>query len=54
VLIERHDDMAEAAFAPTLDLPRLPLRVGAKGRCAYGRLPLPSEGGALVAYVRVS
>jgi xylan 1,4-beta-xylosidase len=54
VLIERHDDMAEAVFAPTLDVRRLRLRVGAKGRCAYGRLPLPSEGGALVAYVRAS
>jgi xylan 1,4-beta-xylosidase len=53
LLVERHPDLGEAVFSPTLDTRMSRLRVTKSGRCAVGRLPLPDVGGALVAYLRV-
>jgi xylan 1,4-beta-xylosidase len=53
ILIERHPDLEEAVFAPTLDDRPHQLRVEEDGRCGVGRLPVPSENGALVAYLKV-
>jgi xylan 1,4-beta-xylosidase len=53
LLVERHPDLGEAVVSPTLDSLVARLRVSRGGRCAVGRLPLPSEGGALVAYLQV-
>jgi xylan 1,4-beta-xylosidase len=53
VLVERHPDLGESVFTPTRDGRVRQLRVDARGRCAVGRLPMPSQGGALVAYLRV-
>jgi xylan 1,4-beta-xylosidase len=46
--IERHPNLGEAAFRPTPEWRRL--QVGVHGRCAVGRIPLPTAGDALVAY----
>jgi hypothetical protein len=51
--VEGHPDLGEAVFSPILDGRVRRLRVDVEGRCAVGRLPLPREGGALVAYLRV-
>jgi hypothetical protein len=53
LLVERHPDLEEAAFSPTLDSRVRRLRVDADGRCAVGRLPLPRQGAALVAYLQL-
>jgi len=53
VSLERHPDLEEAAFEPTVDPQTRRLKLDGSGRCAAGRLPLPSDGGALVAYVGV-
>ena len=50
--VERHPDAEEAVHSPSLDNRVRELRVDANGRCATGRLPLPHEGGALVAYLK--
>jgi xylan 1,4-beta-xylosidase len=49
--IERHRDLGERAVRPTRESRRL--RVGLHGRCAVGRIPLPREGDALVAYLQL-
>jgi hypothetical protein len=51
LLVEHHPDMGEAVSSPTLDRNVRELRVHRD--CALGRLPLPREGGALVAYLHV-
>jgi xylan 1,4-beta-xylosidase len=53
LLIERHPDLEEAVLSPTLDGQLRQLRVDTDSRCAVGRLPLPRQGGALVAYLQV-
>jgi hypothetical protein len=53
VRFERHPDPEEAAFSPTLAVRVRRVRVEKDGGCAVGRIPLPREGGALVAYLRV-
>jgi xylan 1,4-beta-xylosidase len=53
LLVERHPDMEEAVFSPTLDSQVAGLRVTKGGRCGVGRLELPDPGGALVAYLQV-
>jgi hypothetical protein len=53
VLIERHPDAGEAVFTPAADDRPYRLTVDSDGYCASGRLPLPSKGSALVAYIRV-
>jgi xylan 1,4-beta-xylosidase len=49
--IERHPNLGEAAVRPRREWRRL--RVGLHRRCAVGRIGLPSEGDALVAYLQV-
>jgi xylan 1,4-beta-xylosidase len=53
LLVERHPDLEEAVYSPTLDGRVRRLHVDTNGRCAVGHLPLPREGGALVAYLQV-
>jgi xylan 1,4-beta-xylosidase len=53
LLVERHPDLGEAASSPALDDGIRQLRLDRERRCAVGRVPLPSEGGALVAYIRL-
>ena len=53
IFIERHPDLGEAVATPVLDGRPLGLRLDERGRCAVGRLPLPSQNGALVAYLQV-
>jgi hypothetical protein len=53
IFIERHPDLGEAVFVPTVDDRAHRLRIEDDGRCAVGRLPLPSERGALAAYIQV-
>jgi xylan 1,4-beta-xylosidase len=53
VFIERYPYLEEAVAAPTLDDRPRRLRLDERGRCAVGRLPLPGESGALVAYLQI-
>jgi hypothetical protein len=53
ILIERHPDFGEAVFTPSPDDRPYRLTVDDDGDCASGWLPVPSEGGALLAYIRV-
>jgi xylan 1,4-beta-xylosidase len=52
LLVERHPNLEEAVFSPTLDARLSRLRLTDGGRCAVGKLALPDVGGALVAYLR--
>jgi xylan 1,4-beta-xylosidase len=52
LLVERHPNLEETVFSPTLDTRVSRLRLTDGGRCAVGRLALPDVGGALVAYLR--
>jgi hypothetical protein len=53
VFVEAHPDLGEAVFTPAVDNRPYRLKVDDDRRCASGRLPLPSERGALVAYIQV-
>lgn len=53
VRMERHPDLEEAVFTPRMDAETRQLRLDREGRCAVGRLPLPGEGAALLAYLQV-
>lgn len=49
--IKRHPNLGEPPVRPRPE--RRMLRVGLNGRCAAGRIPLPSEGEALALYLNV-
>ena len=52
LLLEYHPPVEEAVFSPASDSRSRRLRREPERRCASGRLPLPEQGGALVAYVQ--